>query len=121
MRPNHPLLQSAQAELDPGQRRIYPLLRFAILDRDHFLCRYCGAEATEVDHVCPWTRGGPTLPFNLVAACRSCNRQKGERTPEEWRRALAVERLRRIVRCRRNRRGLSEASIPQARPFGRSR
>ena len=90
--------------LDPGQRRIHPLLRFAVLDRDDFVCRYCGGEATEVDHATPWGRGGVTLPANLVAACRPCNRAKGERTPQEWRRDLATERLRNAdapVRSRR--------------------
>jgi 5-methylcytosine-specific restriction endonuclease McrA len=55
--------------------------------RDNFTCRYCGARATEVDHVSPESRGGPTVAWNLVAACGPCNRSKGAHTPAEWRAA----------------------------------
>jgi 5-methylcytosine-specific restriction endonuclease McrA len=94
---------NSDRELDPGQRRIHPLLRFAVLDRDGFTCRYCGSPASDVDHVTPWSRGGETLPYNLVAACRPCNRAKGERTPQEWRRDLDRDRLRHAARFRRRR------------------
>lgn len=55
-------------------------LRFEILKRDGFRCRYCGAGADEhdltVDHVIPVTLGGSTEASNLVAACRDCNAGK---------------------------------------------
>ena len=41
-----------------------------------------GGELT-VDHVLPKSRGGKSTWDNLVAACRSCNLRKGDRTPEE--------------------------------------
>ena len=107
---------------DPGQRRIHPLLRFAVLNRDDFLCRYCGGPATEVDHTTPWSRGGETLPFNLAAACRACNRAKGERTPEEWHRDLAAERARKAKEIARA--GRPWAGRPERRSrrrFSRSR
>jgi len=90
---SNPLLHWDPAARDPAQRRIHPLLRGAVLHRDDWTCRYCGAEATEVDHVAPRARGGATSPANLVAACRPCNKKKGIRTPGEWRRAEALARL----------------------------
>lgn len=89
------------AAADPTQRRIHPLLRGAVLSRDSWTCAYCGGEATEVDHVDPRARGGATTPANLVATCRCCNKAKGTRTPEEWKRDLTVERL--VVEARRRR------------------
>lgn len=49
------------------------------------MCAYCGRPAATVDHVIPLARGGPHIASNLVPACGSCNSQKGNRTPEEWR------------------------------------
>jgi 5-methylcytosine-specific restriction endonuclease McrA len=90
---SNPLLHWDPAARDPAQRRIHPLLRGAVLHRDDWTCRYCGKEATEVDHVAPRARGGPTAPSNLVAACRPCNKTKGIRTPAEWHRDRALSRL----------------------------
>ena len=65
--------------------RSWRRLRETILERDGFLCRYCGEVANTVDHVTPITRGGTDAHSNLVAACGSCNREKGNRTLNEWR------------------------------------
>ncbi len=37
-----------------------------------------------IEHVIPQSRGGKTAVENLVLACRTCNLDKGNRTPEEW-------------------------------------
>ena len=57
----------------------------AVLWRDRYTCQYCGQKGGEltVDHVLPKSRGGKSTWDNLVAACRSCNLRKGDRTPEE--------------------------------------
>jgi RHS repeat-associated protein len=56
-------------------------------------CEYCDAEITkkprksnsfEVDHRTPYSRGGPTTDENLAPSCRTCNRRKGAKTPEEF-------------------------------------
>lgn len=56
-------------------------------------CQYCGAELStkpgrpnsyEADHAQPYSRGGPSTPENLTPSCRTCNRSKGAKTPEEW-------------------------------------
>jgi 5-methylcytosine-specific restriction endonuclease McrA len=97
----NPLLHWDPAAADPTQRRIHPLLRGAVLNRDRWTCAYCGNEATEVDHVDPRARGGVTTSANLVATCRCCNKAKGLRTPEEWRRDQTTERL--LVEAKRRR------------------
>jgi hypothetical protein len=55
-------------------------------------CLYCGQPTTREpgpkqfnrEHVIPRSRGGNNSPENYVPACRTCNLQKGPRTPEEW-------------------------------------
>ena len=47
-------------------------------------CHYCGADASQVDHVLPRSRGGLDVLDNLVPACALCNHAKGDMTPEEW-------------------------------------
>lgn len=61
-------------------------LRPFILERDNYTCVYCGDKEGpfEVDHVMPKSRGGTNDESNLVCSCRSCNRAKKDRTPEEW-------------------------------------
>lgn len=61
-------------------------LRYEILRRDNFQCRYCGATAPDakitVDHVRPVALGGTDDPSNLVAACDDCNAGKSSATPD---------------------------------------
>jgi 5-methylcytosine-specific restriction endonuclease McrA len=39
-------------------------------------CAYCDARATSWDHVIPVSKGGKTVPGNMVPACLSCNSAK---------------------------------------------
>lgn len=49
-------------------------------------CAYCGdLNPTQVDHVIPRSRGGTSDRGNLAPACRSCNLEKLDFTPDEWR------------------------------------
>lgn len=49
-------------------------------------CAYCGDPLpTQVDHVIPRSRGGSDDRENLAPACRSCNMEKLDFTPEEYR------------------------------------
>jgi hypothetical protein len=56
-------------------------LRFSVLRRDGFTCRYCGAKPPEVvlhlDHVLAVANGGTNEESNLVTACLPCNLGKG--------------------------------------------
>lgn len=49
-------------------------------------CFYCGTRGVtlEADHVFPVSRGGPSLPINLVVACKDCNRKKRDKTGREF-------------------------------------
>ncbi|MGD2039880.1 MAG: HNH endonuclease [Anaerolineae bacterium] len=64
-----------------------PLSRRTVLARDHYTCLYCNAQPGKanltIDHVLPRSRGGATSWDNVVTACQSCNRRKGNRTPQE--------------------------------------
>lgn len=61
-------------------------LRYEILRRDGFACRYCGAKADEaelqVDHVLPVALGGGDEAENLVTACADCNAGKSASSPD---------------------------------------
>lgn len=64
-----------------------PLSRRTVLARDQYTCQYCGASPGRaeltIDHVLARSRGGVTEWENVVAACRTCNQNKGSRTPKE--------------------------------------
>ncbi len=66
----------------PYHRRA-PLNRRAVFARDRHRCQYCAGTAENLDHVLPRSRGGDHAWENIVAACRSCNARKGNRTPPE--------------------------------------
>jgi hypothetical protein len=75
-------LAGAEARKTYGKasRKTSTRLRFAILARDQFTCRYCGRKAPDVelhvDHITPLSRGGSDEPDNLGAACSECNAGK---------------------------------------------
>ena len=54
-------------------------LRIAVLERDAYLCAYCGNEANEADHIIPRAAGGKDELANLVAACKPCNGRKSDK------------------------------------------
>jgi len=69
--------------IKPIFREAYPTKR-NIFIRDRFRCQYCGStKDLTVDHIIPKVRGGKDTWTNLVCACKKCNNQKGNRTPEE--------------------------------------
>jgi HNH endonuclease len=55
-------------------------LRSFIFSRSNDKCVYCGAKATEIDHVIPRSSGGTNSIYNLVASCRNCNQMKSNLT-----------------------------------------
>lgn len=59
-----------------GSTRRWRRVRVAILVRDLYTCRYCGAYAATVDHVLRRRDGGTDDPANLVAACWDCQRAR---------------------------------------------
>jgi hypothetical protein len=72
------LISYSNAKLDGGLK-----LRFKILTRDDFECKYCGRSPRydkniilEVDHVHPVSKGGSWEESNLITACKECNNGK---------------------------------------------
>lgn len=66
----------------PKQQRpkIPQEVRDAVFARDGHVCQECGAtEDLALDHIYPWSRGGPDTEDNLRVLCRSCNLRKGAR------------------------------------------
>ena len=55
-------------------------LKSFIFNRSNGKCVYCGAKATEVDHVIPRAKGGTNSTYNLVASCKACNQMKSNLT-----------------------------------------
>ena len=59
-------------------------LRSFIFSRSDGKCVYCGAKATEIDHVVPKANGGTDSTYNLVASCRTCNQKKSNLSLKEF-------------------------------------
>jgi len=59
----------------------------SILVRDMYTCQYCGKKLSNTsgtrDHVFPESRGGKTTWDNMVAACKTCQHKKGNKTCDE--------------------------------------
>lgn len=53
-----------------------PRVRRFVLDRDKHTCVYCGNEASQVDHIVPWSEGGSDGPDNLQSLCVPCHAAK---------------------------------------------
>lgn len=73
-----------QTPVRPTREPIPAQLRFRVLSRDHFRCQYCGRSQAEgavlhLDHVVPFSKGGPTTEGNLITACVDCNLGKTDR------------------------------------------
>ena len=64
-------------------------LRFEILKRDNFQCKYCGRSPKKdncklhIDHIIPKSKGGTNNPENLIASCIECNLGKTDILLEE--------------------------------------
>lgn len=63
-----------------GPRYATPAQRAIVLRRDRYRCRHCGSRRSLViDHIVPWSWGGPTVVSNLQVLCSRCNQRKGAR------------------------------------------
>ena len=108
----------------PHQTRV-AVTRRSVFVRDGHRCQYCGAQAENIDHVVPRSRGGTHSWENVVACCRRCNTRKEDRLPDEagfslsrQPRAPRVAAL--VARCeRRSARRMGALCRSGARPGGR--
>jgi hypothetical protein len=75
-----------QALRQPRRARVR-LTRQNVFLRDHGRCQYCDAPLTRhtgtFDHVIPRSHGGKVTWSNIVLCCKSCNAEKGARTPQQ--------------------------------------
>lgn len=56
------------------------VVKARVYARDNFTCQKCGAtEDLTLDHIEPWSTGGPDTEQNLRVLCRPCNSRKGDR------------------------------------------
>lgn len=54
-------------------------IRAVVLARDGHRCVRCGrTDALQIDHIWPWSLGGPTRSENLQTLCGACNRWKSD-------------------------------------------
>lgn len=69
----------------PGAFRFSDVMRQYV--RQGKTCAYCHLPCTglpDPEHVIPLSRGGSNNMTNIVAACRACNGDKRDLTPDEW-------------------------------------
>lgn len=64
-----------------NRKAIPASVRQFVFDRDGHACLRCGAtDSLTLDHVFPWSLGGPDTVDNLQTLCGRCNSSKGDRT-----------------------------------------
>ena len=75
-----------KAILRKTQRNIDAFMQWAVFKRDGYTCRYCGRDGIPltVDHIILWERGGPTIPDNMLTACKKCNKDRGNMEYLDW-------------------------------------
>jgi hypothetical protein len=68
----------------PRTREAIPRgVRAEVTWRDKGRCVKCGSEDDlHLDHIVPWSKGGPAIVGNLQLLCRPCNLAKGDRLEE---------------------------------------
>lgn len=68
------------------QRQIDNIIQWRVFKRDGYKCSYCGADdrPLSVDHIIVWEEGGPSIEENLLAACKQCNRDRGNMRFDLW-------------------------------------
>jgi HNH endonuclease len=76
----------AKAIYRKSQRQIDQAVSWKVFKRDSYTCRYCGNNDVPltVDHLILWEDGGPSTTDNLVAACKKCNKTRGNTDYEAW-------------------------------------
>ena len=70
-----------------ARKQVVQFTRANIYTRDNYTCQYCRrafpTNDLTFDHVVPVAQGGARSWTNIVTCCITCNRKKGNRTPDE--------------------------------------
>lgn len=63
----------------------YRIIKF-VFNRDNYTCSYCGQQGgkLECDHIVPLSKGGGNEVDNLTTSCRKCNRQKKDKSVDQF-------------------------------------
>jgi len=83
-----------KAVLRKCERNVSQHVAWSVYRRDHYRCRYCGDNQSPLtmDHLVLWELGGPSIPENLVACCRRCNKARGNMDYAVWLQSKAYRR-----------------------------
>ena len=74
---DHPLETRWTVPPNDVRAEIAPDLRRIVYSRDGYKCMRCGCtDDLALDHIYPWSLGGPDTTDNLQTLCRSCNSAK---------------------------------------------
>lgn len=78
--------KNKRARLYERNLKLWKRLSRIVFERDNYTCCYCGEKGgiLEMDHVIPFSKGGTDDISNLVTSCRKCNRQKKDRSVNEF-------------------------------------
>lgn len=84
-------LDKGRVRLQETDNDLWKEMSKYIFKRDKYICSYCGKVGgkLEVDHIIPFSKGGNDSFENLTTSCRTCNRQKKDKSVKEfleWRR-----------------------------------
>ena len=74
---------------------------WSVYRRDQYTCRYCGKNNVPltVDHMVLWEDGGPSIPENLITACKPCNRARGNTPYRDWLTSAYYKKVSRNLRA----------------------
>lgn len=71
-------------------------VRTYLMEKYQHTCQYCGGgsgdKVLEWEHIIPKSRHGSSRLRNATLSCSCCNREKGNRTPEEWLEAIQAKK-----------------------------
>jgi hypothetical protein len=72
--------------LRKSQRQLDSMVSWQVFRRDNCTCRYCGRNDVPMtyDHIFLWEDGGDNTVENGVAACKKCNKTRGNMKYKDW-------------------------------------
>ncbi len=85
----HSFINSIIPVIEPSNQQVKAALEILGMDHDNVQCSYCGAVASEWDHLRPLVlnkkpTGYISEIYNLVPACGKCNQSKGNKPWDSW-------------------------------------